>query len=98
MKQMKRAEIVNELCAAIEQDRRSTFKLAQAAGVNYMTLYGWLSGRTANPNIATLDKVARALGLQVAFLDGQYRLKPFTTPASAASAAKRARMALWRLQ
>lgn len=95
---MKRAEIVNELCAAIEQDRRSTFNLAQAAGVNYSTLYFWLSGRTSNPNIATLDKVARAVGKEVAFLDGQWTLRPVTTPASAASAAKRARMALWRLQ
>jgi DNA-binding phage protein len=93
-----RTEIVNELCAAIEQDRRSIFNIALAAGVDQFTLYRWLRGATANPRIDTIAKVAQVLGMQVAFIDGQPRLKPLSTPATAAVAAKRARMALWRLQ
>ena len=94
----KRTEIVNELCAAIEQDRRSLFNIAQAAGLSYMTLHQWLNGKVANPKIDSIAQVVQVLGLQVAFIDGQPRLKPVSTPASAARAAKRARLALWRLQ
>jgi DNA-binding phage protein len=93
-----RTEIVNELCAAIEQDRRSVFNIAKAAGISDKALYCWLRGATANPKIDSIAKVAQVLGLQVAFIDGQPRLKPVSTPASAARAAKRARLALWRLQ
>jgi DNA-binding phage protein len=94
----KRTEIVNELCAAIEQDRRSLFNIAKAAGVSDKTLYFWLDGTTSNPKIDSIDAVARVLGLQVVLIDGQPRLKPVFTPASVAHAAKRARLALWRLQ
>ena len=94
----KRTEIVNELCAAIEQDGRSLFNIAKAAGITDKALYHWLSGHTSNPRIDTIAKVAQVLGLQVAFIDGQPRLKPVFTPASVARAAKRARLALWRLQ
>lgn len=89
---------VNELIAAIEQDGRSLFNIAHAAGVTDKTLYCWLNGHVANPKIDSIDKVARVLGLQVAFLDGHYRLKPISTPATVARDVKRARMALWRLQ
>ena len=78
---MKRTDIVNELCAAIEQDRRSVFNLAQAAGVSEVTIYFWLNGTTANPKIDTIAKVAHALGLQVAFVDGGWKLRKPTTPA-----------------
>ena len=94
----KRTEIVNELCATIEQDGRSLFNIAKAAGITDKALYHWLSGRTPNPRIDSLAKVAQVLGLQVVLIDGQPRLKPVFTPASVARAAKRARLALWRLQ
>jgi transcriptional regulator with XRE-family HTH domain len=96
----KRAEIVNEICAAIEQDRRGVAELAQRAGVAEPTIYHWLSGYTVNPNIDTLVKVAGALGRRVAFLDGAWALVPITLPASNGGAKmnKRPRMALWRYQ
>ena len=94
----KRTEIVNELCAAIEQDGRSLFNLAKAAGITDKALYHWLSGRTPNPRIDSLARVAQVLGLQVVLIDGQPRLKPVSTSAAVAVAAKRARLALWRLQ
>lgn len=93
-----RIDIVNELCAAIEKDPRSIFNIAQGAGVSVATLFLWLNGKTSNPNVGTLDRVARVLGLQLALLDGHWTLKPISTPASVERAAKRARMALWRLQ
>jgi transcriptional regulator with XRE-family HTH domain len=101
----KRTEIVNELCAAIEQDRRSLFNIAQAAGVTDKALYHWLSGRTSNPKIDSIAQVAQVLGLQVVLVDGQPRLKPLkpltTTPEDVKrqlEPLKRARLALWRLQ
>ena len=94
----KRTEIVNELCAAIEQDGRSLFNIAKAAGITDKALYHWLSGRTPNPRIDSLARVAGVLGREIVLIDGQPRLKPVFTPAAVAVAAKRARLALWRLQ
>lgn len=96
---MKRIDIVNELCAAIEQDWRSTFNIAQAAGVCETTIQHWLNGKTDNPKVDTLDAVARVLGKQLAFIDGQWTLRTVITPvANAVRSQHRARMALWRFQ
>jgi transcriptional regulator with XRE-family HTH domain len=51
-----------QLCAAIKADPRSVEAIALAAGVDRNTLWLWMNGVTTNPNIAQVDKVARALG------------------------------------
>ena len=90
-----RIDIVDELCAAIEKDGRSVFNIAQAAGVGEPTLYHWLSGHIVNPRVDTLDKVARVLGLQLAFVDGQWTLRPVAA-SNRVEKINKPRMALWR--
>ena len=50
-----------QLCAAIRNDPRSIEAIALASGVDRNTIWLWVEGRTTNPNIAQLDKVARAM-------------------------------------
>jgi DNA-binding phage protein len=54
-----------QLCAAIRNDPRSVEAIALASGVDRNTLWLWVDGRTTNPNIAQVDKVARALGFSL---------------------------------
>ena len=90
-----RIDIVNELCAAIEKDWRSVHAITKAAGVSNGTISMWLSGKTANPRVDMLDKVARVLGLQLAFLDGQWTLQPVAA-SNRVEKINKPRMALWR--
>ncbi len=53
---------VAQICAAIRADPRSVTAIALASGVDRNTIWLWLDGKTTNPNIAQVDKVARALG------------------------------------
>jgi transcriptional regulator with XRE-family HTH domain len=92
----RRLDIVNELCAAIEQDRRSAHMIAQQAGIGTATIGKWLSGDTNDPRVETLDKVARVLGRRIAWIDDHFVLTPIT--AAALDRARRPRMALWRYQ
>jgi transcriptional regulator with XRE-family HTH domain len=68
---MKRLDIIEELCAAIEQDRRPVGRLAEAAGVNSATISRWLSGEVRDPRAETLHKVAKALGRRLAWVDDE---------------------------
>ena len=54
-----------QVCAAIMNDPRSIDAIAVAAGVSRNTIWLWLDGKTTNPNIAQVDKVARALGFSL---------------------------------
>jgi DNA-binding phage protein len=94
---MKRIDIVDELCAAIEQDRRTLTQIAQAAHVHQITLKLWLSGATANPRVDSLDRVARVLGLRLAWAEGNWTLAPIAALAAPAKA-RTPRMALWRFR
>jgi transcriptional regulator with XRE-family HTH domain len=89
----RRLDVVEELCAAIEQEPRSVFNIAQAARVSAMTLHLWLNGKTTSPKVDTLDRVARVLGKRLAYIEGQWALKPIVP-----QRARRPRMALWRWQ
>lgn len=54
-----------QLLAAIEKDPRSIDQIAAASGVHRITIWLWTQGVTTNPSIATVDKVARALGFSL---------------------------------
>ena len=54
-----------QLCTAIMNDPRSVEDIARASGVDRNTIWFWVRGQTTNPNIAQVDKVARALGFSL---------------------------------
>jgi hypothetical protein len=54
-----------ELKRAIMADGRTEAALGLASGVSRLTIRLWLDGKTHNPNIAEVDKVARALGYRL---------------------------------
>jgi len=96
-----RLDIVNELCAAIEQDGRSPTAIAHLAGVTPSTVSNWLSGQVIDPRVQTLDKVARVLGRRFAWADGYWTLgtvirsaQPFASDAR--ETRHRHRMLQWR--
>lgn len=39
--------------------------VAERAEVSWVTLYNWCAGKTQNPHINTLGRVARALGFEI---------------------------------
>jgi DNA-binding phage protein len=54
-----------ELKRAIRGEARTVEEIAKSSGVDRNTIHRWLNGLTANPNIAEVDKVARALRLKL---------------------------------
>ena len=46
-------------------DPRSVEDIARDSGVDRNTIWFWVRGQTTNPNIAQVDKVARALGFSL---------------------------------
>jgi DNA-binding phage protein len=54
-----------QLWAAIRNDPRSVEAIALASGVDRNTIWLWVDGETTKPNIAQVDKVARALGFSL---------------------------------
>ena len=75
-----RQEIVEELCAAIEQDRRGVVGIAEASGVNNVTIYWWLDGTTRNPTPDAMAKVAAVLGRRLAWVDDHWALERLSLP------------------
>jgi DNA-binding phage protein len=57
--------VLTQLCAAIQKDPREVAAIARASGVDRNTIWLWLERRTTNPNIAQVDKVARAMGFSL---------------------------------
>jgi DNA-binding phage protein len=53
------------LVAAIHNDPRPTYQIAEAARVSPGTVYKWLDGDTFCPRMDTACKVAEALGMEV---------------------------------
>lgn len=76
----RRQDIVEELCAAIEQDRRSLQTIAYVAGVSQACLSHWLTGRVPSPRVDTIGKVAAVLGLKLAWSDDHWTLRPIVAP------------------
>ena len=66
----KPVEVFAELKRAITADGRSDEAIGQAAGVSRLTIRLWRAGETKNPNIAEVDKVARALGYELGLKRG----------------------------
>jgi DNA-binding phage protein len=56
---------LSSFCAAIGKDPRSVEDIARASGVDRNTIWFSVRGQTTNPNIAQVDKVARALGFSL---------------------------------
>jgi DNA-binding phage protein len=54
-----------QLLAAIRKDPRAVEAIAAASGVDRNTIWFWVEGKTTNPNIAQVDKVARAMGFKL---------------------------------
>lgn len=81
------AQAVIELKRAIMNDPRSVEALAIAAGVDRNTIWLWVEGKTKNPNISEVEKVANALGYKL-------RLDPTPpeTPKRPAAARRRTRL------
>jgi transcriptional regulator with XRE-family HTH domain len=90
-----RAQIVDDVCEAIRRSPYSIEKIAERAGVHPITIYLWLNGTTANPQADTLDKVARVLGLRLAFADGRFVRE---SQARSSPPAKPPRLAVWLRQ
>jgi transcriptional regulator with XRE-family HTH domain len=45
--------------------QREVLAIARASGVDRNTIWRWLEGKTQNPNIDEVDKVARVLGFRL---------------------------------
>lgn len=76
----RRQDIVEELCAAIEQDRRSPCTIAHMAGVSPTCLSLWLTGRVLSPRVDTIARVAAVLGLSLTWSDDHWTLRPIFAP------------------
>ena len=50
--------------------------LARQAGLCNSTLYEWLDGKIKAPRLATMVRVAEALGQPIEFSDGKPRIAP----------------------
>lgn len=70
---------VAEVCAAILKDQRTVEEIALQSGVDRNTIWFWIRGETTNPNIAQVDKVARALGFDVGLIPRQTE-RPMSAP------------------
>lgn len=61
-----RTEVFLQIIAELWRlDDSQIRKLADDAGVHYMTLYSWRYARTTHPRINTLVKVAAQLGYEL---------------------------------
>ncbi len=50
---------------AIEQDERSLYAIAKAAGVTYQTLHPFARGQREDITIGTADRLCKVLGLEL---------------------------------
>jgi len=85
-----------DLKREIVRSPMSVETIAARAGVAPSTIYFWLRGATRNPSVDAMDKVARALGKKITFVDGAFALEPLMTVRETQRA--RARTALWRFR
>jgi DNA-binding phage protein len=64
----KRVQAFAQLCQAIKNDPRTPEAIALKSGVDRNTIWFWLDGRTNNPNISQVEKVAHTLGYRLALI------------------------------
>lgn len=55
----------NRIIKILEKKGWSKYKLAKKAGIAHSTLHDILTGKNANPNTKTLEKIAGALGVSI---------------------------------
>lgn len=55
---------IDAIRTAIEKAKVPWSKVSADSGVSEGTIYNWLQGKTRRPQFATLNAVARALGLE----------------------------------
>lgn len=93
------SDVFDELKRIINRSGMSTSALGAKANCHHSTLDLWLEGKTQEPRLATLLRVAAVFGKRIELTNGELRMAPvYDTPATVAAKAKQARVfiGLWR--
>lgn len=72
--------VIDEIRTAIQDSGEPVEYIAHSAGVCPATVHAWLNGRTKHPYTTSLEKVARALGKRLTFVDAEVHIGELLPP------------------